>query len=341
MKLNHLTLAFSGPFEELEKPFLDLYFKKYFFQPIILHFITFLLYGSITVIDLFLFPEIKYTLLTIRCIPCGMIVLGILFCSTHLYAKFWQLLYAVYGIAMAVSFIAAMIIAPQPLNFIYAAGVMICIMIGYIFIRIRFIITLLSCFLIFICYEIALYLFVVPPLNVHIAISYYLGLVTLLGMMIAHTFELNERKAFYQSHLVEMNNRDLTEHIGTRQQIEDELTASLKKKEIYLKEIHHRVKNNLQVISSLLDMTCSRSDNPLIQKTLMGARAKIQAMSMVHHQLYKNENAHKIDMYQQIRELYNNLSMVYGSGCQVSATIDANGVFSNSGAGHALRLGRQ
>jgi two-component sensor histidine kinase len=85
--------------------------------------------------------------------------------------------------------------------------------------------------------------------------------------------------------------------------------------------MNHRVKNNLQVISSLLDMTCSHTKIPIVQKTLIGARTKIQAISSVHHQLYKNEDVRQIDMGKQIHDLYHNLSMVYASGCKVITEI--------------------
>ena len=138
--------------------------------------------------------------------------------------------------------------------------------------------------------------------------------------------EYNERKIFFQSHQIERINCDLADEIKVRRQTENQLITALKQKEIYLKEMNHRVKNNLQVISSLLDMTCNHSKIPLVQKTLTGARTKIQAISSVHHQLYKNEDVRQIDMEKQIHDLYHNLSMVYASGCQIITEIKVYGV---------------
>lgn len=332
MKVNHLTLAFCGPQEELEKPFQDAYFKKYLPQSKILHLITILFYGSSSILDVLLFPEIKHTLLAIRFVTCAPFFIGFIFCYTSIFAKIWQALFAFYIIMTGVSFIMIMNIAPEPMNYSYAVGVIVCMIFGYILIRARFITALLSCWFLFLFYEIVAILVVDTPTMILIATTYYLAIVTVLGMIISRTLEYNERKGFYQSYILEMVNRDLEEKIEARQQAENKLTAVLKQKEIYLKEIHHRVKNNLQVISSLLDMTCNRSESPLVRKTLLGARSKIQAMSFVHHQLYQNKDVHKIDMGKQVHDLYQNLSMVYGPGvfgadCRITTDIKVDGVY--------------
>lgn len=327
MKVNHLTLAFRGPLEELEKPFLNAYFRKYLSQSKVLHLIAILFYGSSSILDILLFPELTQSLLTIRFVTCVIFLVGFAFSFTPIFARIWQVMFFFYILMTGLSFILVMIIAPRPLSYTYLIGVIICMIFGYIFIRARFITSLISCWLLFICYEIAAILLLDTPTNILIATSYYLGIVTILGMIIAHTLEYNERKDFYQSYILEMINQDLANKIEAREQSEEKLAAALKQKEVYLREIHHRVKNNLQVISSLLDMTCNRSESPLVQKTLMGARTKIQAMSLVHHQLYQNKDIQKIDMGKQVNDLYRNLSMVYGDGCHITATINVCDVY--------------
>ncbi len=327
MKLSPITLTFKGPFKDLEKLFLDTYFRKYLSQSKILHLITILFYGSCIFIDLLLFPDLKHSLLGIRVFTCTVFLLGFIFSFTSIFAEIWQFLFAFYVLLTGFSFIAVIIITRPPFNLSYSAGIIVCMIFGYIFIRARFITSLISCWLLFISYEIAIIYWIDVQTEVVIVSSYYIGIITILGTLIARTMEYNERKNFYQAYMLEKANNDLADQIKIGQRTEEKLAEALKYKEIYLREIHHRVKNNLQVISSLMDMTYSRSENPLLQKTLLGARAKIQAMASVHNQLYQNENVHKIDMSKQIQDLYNNLSMVYGSGVLVTAEIDANDVY--------------
>ncbi len=103
---------------------------------------------------------------------------------------------------------------------------------------------------------------------------------------------------------------------------ENEIKESLKEKEVLLREIHHRVKNNFQIVSSLLDMIKMRTDNQEAIDLLTDARSKIYTMALVHTQLYEEERFDQIDMEKHIRQLVNHLSQVYsGRGKSVSPTI--------------------
>jgi PAS domain S-box-containing protein len=102
--------------------------------------------------------------------------------------------------------------------------------------------------------------------------------------------------------------RDITDH----KRAEEELKRSLKEKEVLLREIHHRVKNNLQVISSLLDMKSMRTANPQLIELCNDARTKIQTMALIHTQLYQSKLFSMIDMKSYIQDLYKYLSRVYG-----------------------------
>jgi PAS domain S-box-containing protein len=109
--------------------------------------------------------------------------------------------------------------------------------------------------------------------------------------------------------------RDITDH----KRAEEELTRSLKEKEVLLREVHHRVKNNLQVISSLLDMKSMRTANPELVELCNDARAKIQTMALIHTHLYQSKLFSKIDMTTYVQDLYKYLSHVYG-GKRISIT---------------------
>ncbi len=94
------------------------------------------------------------------------------------------------------------------------------------------------------------------------------------------------------------NFRDVTDRI----QAEEKLLASLRDKEVMLREIHHRVKNNLQIISGLLDMTRKRSQDPATSGILMDMMMKIDTMAQIHTRLYESKQFNRINMNTQIRD---------------------------------------
>ena len=99
--------------------------------------------------------------------------------------------------------------------------------------------------------------------------------------------------------------------ISKRKRAEEKIKASLKEKEVLLKEIHHRVKNNLQIISSLLDLSRRRTENQEAVDLLSDARAKVHTMALIHAQLYQSDRFDRIDMGRHIQELFNFLAAIY------------------------------
>ena len=110
--------------------------------------------------------------------------------------------------------------------------------------------------------------------------------------------------------LVEKSEKLMSEII-TREQAEEQIKASLKEKEVLLKEIHHRVKNNLQIVSSLLDMGSMQTQNQEVIDLIMDCRNRINSMALVHSQLYKDERLNQIDMEKHIQELSKRLLQIY------------------------------
>ena len=83
---------------------------------------------------------------------------------------------------------------------------------------------------------------------------------------------------------------------GARKQAEDKIKASLKEKEVLLLEIHHRVRNNLQVVSSLLNMQARTAKDKNTIDVLSESRDRINAMALIHTQLYDSGNLSEINM---------------------------------------------
>lgn len=90
-------------------------------------------------------------------------------------------------------------------------------------------------------------------------------------------------------------NRQLEEEIQRRVAAETRIRASLDEKTVLLKEIHHRVKNNLQIVSSLISLQLGNSRDPGIQEALQDSQARIRSMALVHEALYRNDNLATID----------------------------------------------
>ena len=101
--------------------------------------------------------------------------------------------------------------------------------------------------------------------------------------------------------------RDISEYERAKEQIE----ASLKEKEVMLKEIHHRVKNNMQVISSILNLHSKHANDKQAKELFQDSRNRILSMALIHDKLYKSEDLARINFAEYVRSLVSYLSRVY------------------------------
>jgi PAS domain S-box-containing protein len=115
--------------------------------------------------------------------------------------------------------------------------------------------------------------------------------------------------------------------ITKRKQFEEEIETSLREKETLLKEVHHRVKNNMQVISSLLNLQIMRSKDEQVKKALMDCQGRIQTMASVHQMLYMSDRLSVIDCHAYISKLSFDILQSYHPNLhRVKLTVDAKGV---------------
>src|SRR5262249_24560846 len=91
-------------------------------------------------------------------------------------------------------------------------------------------------------------------------------------------------------------------------------SASLEEKEALLKEVHHRVKNNLQLISSLLSLQASRIADTAIAEQLADSRNRVRSMALVHENLYQAGNFSRIQMTSHVQSLCQHLGRAYDAG---------------------------
>lgn len=92
---------------------------------------------------------------------------------------------------------------------------------------------------------------------------------------------------------------------------ESNLKKSLAEKEVLLKEVHHRVKNNMQIISSILKMQERLIDDPRLKTVLGESQNRIRSMALIHENLYRNETLANINFGNYVKSLTSNLSRTY------------------------------
>lgn len=105
-----------------------------------------------------------------------------------------------------------------------------------------------------------------------------------------------------------------------------EIERSLQEKEVLLKEIHHRVKNNLQVISSLLSMQSAKIADGLALKMFQDSRDRVRTMAIIHEKLYQSENLSKVDFSDYIRTMVQELKTLYRTGGRIEFTYELDEV---------------
>lgn len=94
-------------------------------------------------------------------------------------------------------------------------------------------------------------------------------------------------------------------------QYQQELRESLKEKEILLAEIHHRVKNNLAIVSSMMELQAMKSSDEALEHSLKTSQQRIQTIAIIHEVLYQSENLSHIDFKANTEQLISNLQKMY------------------------------
>ncbi|WP_159448309.1 histidine kinase dimerization/phosphoacceptor domain -containing protein [Dethiosulfovibrio salsuginis] len=104
----------------------------------------------------------------------------------------------------------------------------------------------------------------------------------------------------------------------------ERLEESLKDKDMLIQEVHHRVKNNLQVMASLISLQASRASDPSLVDVLQDSRSRIMAMAYVHELLYRNTHFSSLKIADYLGELSGALASTYGTGRNIRISLDVD-----------------
>lgn len=102
-------------------------------------------------------------------------------------------------------------------------------------------------------------------------------------------------------------------NISRQKEAETQLVNSLREKELLLKEVHHRVKNNLQVISSLLNLQARELHDPDTARLFQESQGRVRSMALIHEQLYRSSDLARIDFSAYVQDLTHHLEQGLGS----------------------------
>ncbi|MFW5726956.1 MAG: cache domain-containing protein [Spirochaetia bacterium] len=119
--------------------------------------------------------------------------------------------------------------------------------------------------------------------------------------------------------IAEYANRMVTEYNNSRRRIE----TSLLEKETLLKEVHHRVKNNLQLISSILNLQSTYLEDDSLLQYFKESQSRIFTMASVHEELYESENFQKIDLGRFLNRIVPDLVHLYSQSTMITYEVEA------------------
>lgn len=103
----------------------------------------------------------------------------------------------------------------------------------------------------------------------------------------------------------------ITRNITESKKAEERIKASLKEKEVLLREIHHRVKNNMQVISALLQLQAEKIEEDKYFRMFQETQDRIRSMALIHERLYKSQDLANVDFAGYVQNLLYNLFQSY------------------------------
>ena len=256
IKLNPLTLKFSGESSKLEEPFRNAYFKASLSHVRILLSLGALLYAAFGILDALFMPEKMSTGWFIRFIIIGPgLALVLLISFKSMFEKYMQPVLAFAYIAAGLGIICTIAIAPPQVSYSYYAGLMLVFMWGYTLIRLSFIWASFAGWLLLILYDITAIWINPIPFNVFINNNFFFIGANVLGMMSCYAIEFYARRDFFMKQQLEMEREKVSK---INQELEDRVTKRTEEysivNEALKKEIagHKKAEDDLQLALEIL-----------------------------------------------------------------------------------------
>ncbi len=143
--------------------------------------------------------------------------------------------------------------------------------------------------------------------------TYFVLLALFLVTSFAFGVYVNLKRNLKQKHIIEKQNT--------------QIQLSLLEKETLLREIHHRVKNNLQIISSLLNIQSETIVDESVLHSIQEGQSRVEAMSLIHQNLYQSEQVNNVDIENYLKELVVYLSRMFENDTKkIDVAINASGI---------------
>ncbi len=148
-----------------------------------------------------------------------------------------------------------------------------------------------------------------------IALIYFLIVILIMNFFVGQYQRALDHSRLYSRRL----QKEIAEHKRARAKVK----SSLREKDILLKEVHHRVKNNLQVISSLINLQSQTVSDLELKNRMTELRNRIRSMGLVHNQLYRSNDFSRIDFLEYAEDLIDNLIISHNNP-SINVKLDVN-----------------
>jgi len=226
-RINLLTLSFPG---DREKAFRENYFQNSLLQIRIALLSGICMYSIFGFLDAWLVPEAKHMLWFIRFVIFDPYLLFVvLFSFSHHFKKYMQLSLALGMLIGGLGITAMILIAPYPASHSYYAGLLLVLIYGYTFVKLRFIWASLTGWLLVIAYEIAAIWISPTPIPILINNNFFFLSANILGMFACYSIEYHTRKLYMQACLLETEKKKVTEANQELENRVQERTTQLEK----------------------------------------------------------------------------------------------------------------
>ncbi len=324
---------------EIESAFLDDYFDNTIQRTRIAIFIGLVVYELFHILDYLVVPDVKTAMMWIRFGFVGPIIVILFLLTFDRRFRQYNQLYIALGILASGGGIVMMTLISPHYTSSYYAGIIIVLIYCYMIMGLRFFWASAAGNIVVISYVLGMVFFTDLPISITINNYFFLLGADVMLMFGAYFTEVLRRRDFQlryeldqERRLIESLNEDLEirikertaeleVEIAERKHAQNTTQKALKEKEVLLREVYHRTKNNMNVVISLLNLQSAEQENRPAQDVFKQLSGRIYSMSLVHEQLYQSEDLATIRLDQYLPKL---VSQIKYSVMHVEGNIQLN-----------------